>query len=98
MSRLDDAQAALNNRDWSDAEIDTTPARRDATVGHTVSMSVPLTERLFAEAERCGVTPPDLVRRYVEHGLDAADTGQRINAQPVKSTSEDQTGHPREGW
>jgi len=25
MSRLDDAQAALDNRDWSTAEIDTTP-------------------------------------------------------------------------
>ncbi|SBT69306.1 hypothetical protein GA0070622_6431 [Micromonospora sediminicola] len=73
MSRLDDAQAALNNRDWSTAEIDTTPPRNDATVGHTVSMSLQLTERLFAEAQRRGITPPDLIREYVEHGLDAVD-------------------------
>jgi hypothetical protein len=73
MSRLDDAQVALNSRDWSDAEIDTTPARSDATIGQTVSMSVQLTERLFAEAQRRGITPPDLIREYVEHGLDAAD-------------------------
>jgi predicted DNA-binding protein len=65
------ADAALASRDWSGAEVE--PDRpRGASVVHSTRMSRELTERLFAEAARRGVTPSELIREYVEAGLDAA--------------------------
>lgn len=71
MSRFDEANAALDSRDWSGAEIDT-ERPRGASVVHSTRMSRHLTERLFTEAERRGVTPSELIREYVEAGLNAA--------------------------
>jgi predicted DNA-binding protein len=75
VSRFDEANAALEDRDWSAGEVGDRP--RAASVVHSTRMSRELTERLFAEAERRGITPSELIREYVEAGLDAAaDAGQ----------------------
>jgi len=55
MSKFDDATAALNDRDWSSAEVIESP--RTPTVVQSVRMPRELTERLFVEAQRRGVTP-----------------------------------------
>lgn len=68
----DQIRAALECRDWFDAEVDTSEAPSDTRVIHSASMSLQLTARLFAEAERRGITPHDLICQYVEAGLDAA--------------------------
>ncbi|WP_018789627.1 hypothetical protein [Salinispora arenicola] len=40
-------------------------------------MSYHLTERLFAEAQRRDVTPSELIREYVEAGLNTAESGNQ---------------------
>jgi len=42
-------------------------------------MSLQLTERPFAKAQRRGITPPDLICRYVIDGLEAADAIRSSN-------------------
>jgi hypothetical protein len=69
MSKIDDAMATLESRDWSGAVVDDRP--RASSVVHSVRMPHALTERLFAEAERCGITPSELIRQAVEARLDA---------------------------
>ncbi|WP_047892779.1 hypothetical protein [Micromonospora sp. RV43] len=74
MSTFDEANAALESRDWSNAQIDTARPR-GVSIVHSTRMSHHLTERLFAEAERRGVTPSELIREYVEAGLNATEDG-----------------------
>lgn len=73
MSRIDDAMAALESRDWSGAVADEQP--RAASVVHSVRMTQPLTEALFAEAARCGITPSELIRQAVQTRLESARAG-----------------------
>ena len=69
MSKFDEAEAALDNRDWSGAHA--VEPSRTASVVHSVRMSQDLTERLFAETQRRGITPSELIRVSVEAGLTA---------------------------
>ena len=67
MSKFDDAAAALDNRDWSDATVD--DKQRSVSVVQSVRMPRDLVEKLYTEAERRGVTPSQLIRDLVEAGL-----------------------------
>lgn len=75
MSTFDEANAALENRDWSTAQIDTARPR-GVSIVHSTRMSHHLTERLFAEAQRRDVIPSELIREYVEAGLSTAESGK----------------------
>lgn len=55
MSKFDEATAALDSRDWSDATVDDTP--RTPTVVQSVRLPRDMSEQLLAEAQRRGVTP-----------------------------------------
>lgn len=79
MSTFD--EAALNRRDWTGARVEDRP--RPASVVHSVRMSRDLTERLFAEAERRGVTPSEVIRDLVEAGLTAADESATVRLADV---------------
>jgi hypothetical protein len=68
MSKVDEALAAMEDRDWSNATVDDQP--RPSSVVHSTRMSHALTERLFAEAERCAITPSELIRQAVEARLE----------------------------
>ncbi|HEX5541874.1 MAG TPA: ribbon-helix-helix protein, CopG family [Micromonospora sp.] len=81
MSKFDEATAALNSRDWSSTQVEDRP--RSASVVHSVRMSRDLTERLFAEAERRGVTPSEVIRDLVEAGLSAADQSATVRLADV---------------
>jgi hypothetical protein len=74
MSRFDEAAAALDSRDWSGAVVEDRP--RPVSLVQSVRMSRELTERLFMEAQRRGITPSELIREYVQAGLDAAAAGE----------------------
>lgn len=69
MSGTDDAMAAMENRDWSDAVVEDRP--KALSVVQSVRMPYELTERLFAEAEKCGITPSQLIREAVEARLNS---------------------------
>lgn len=81
MSRFDEAAEALHSRDWSGARVEDRP--RSASIVHSVRMSRDLTERLFAEAERRGVTPSEVIRDLVEAGLSAADQSATVRLADV---------------
>ena len=81
MSKVEDSLAALENRDWSKADVDT--SARKATVIQSVRMSRQLTERLFAEAERRGTTPSQVIRDLVEAGLTAAEGSETVRVADV---------------
>ncbi|MGH3737103.1 MAG: ribbon-helix-helix protein, CopG family [Micromonosporaceae bacterium] len=66
MSKFDAATAALDDRDWSNATVN---KPRSTTIVQSVRMPRDLVEKLFAEAERRGVTPSQLIRDLVEAGL-----------------------------
>ena len=68
MSKINDALAAMESRDWSTATVEDRP--KASTIVHSTRMSHELTERLFEEAERCGITPSELIRQAVEARLD----------------------------
>lgn len=76
MSKIDDAMAALESRDWSDAVVDDRP--KSSSVVHSTRMPRELTERLFAEAQRCGITPSELIREAVEARLEASRPSQVV--------------------
>jgi predicted DNA-binding protein len=71
VNKFDEATAALQDRDWSAAQVD--DRARLATVVQSVRMPHELTERLLAEAQRRGVTPSEVIRDLVETGLNAVD-------------------------
>ncbi|GAB1646606.1 CopG family transcriptional regulator [Krasilnikovia sp. MM14-A1259] len=81
MSKHDDAIAALEDRDWSGAQVDNRP--RAATVVQSVRFSRDLTERLLAEAERRGVTPSEVIRDLVEAGLTTVDESATVRLADV---------------
>jgi len=71
MTSNSDIQAALDNRDWSDAEIVTERAR--AKIVHSVRLPAEWSEALEAEADRRGITPSRLMQDYILSGLQHAD-------------------------
>ncbi len=86
MSKFDEATAALDDRDWSSAQVD--DKRRTATVVQSVRMPRELTERLFAEAQRRGVTPSEVIRDLVEAGLSAIDESATVRLADVRRAIE----------
>jgi len=66
MSR-EDALRALNEADWSSAEVERAP--RPVSVVHSVRLPAELSERVEAEAQRRGVTPSAVIRELIEVGL-----------------------------
>lgn len=81
-SRTDEALAALENRDWSDAEpVEDRP--RKASFVHSTRLSAELTDRLFAEAKRRGTTPSEVIRDLVEAGLAEADQSATVRLADV---------------
>ena len=72
MSRFDESNDALESRDWSGAVAEN--RRRGVTMVHSIRMSHELTEQLFAEAQRRGITPSELIREYVQGGLNRASS------------------------
>jgi hypothetical protein len=77
VSKYDEAAAALEDRDWSGAELVDDKPRKVSFV-HSVRLSAKLTDRLFAEAQRRGITPSEVLRELVEAGLDAADESATV--------------------
>jgi hypothetical protein len=75
--KFDEAAAALESRDWSEAELVEGRPRKPSVV-HSVRMSTELTERLFAEAQRRGTNPSEVIRDLVAAGLDAADESATV--------------------
>lgn len=82
MSRQDEAVAALDNRDWSAAEAVDRP--RSASVVQSVRFSRELTERLLAEAQRRGVTPSEVIRDFVEAGLNSVEGSATVRLADVQ--------------
>ena len=82
MSKFDEATAALDDGDWSAAQVDDQP--RKVTVVQSVRMSRELTERLVAEAQRRGVTPSEVIRDLVEAGLNAVDEWVTVRLADVR--------------
>ncbi|WP_129669917.1 hypothetical protein [Phytoactinopolyspora endophytica] len=81
MTTFDKANAALEDRNWSAAKVDTQP--RKATVVHSVRMSRDLTERLLTEAERRGITPSEVIRDLVDAGLTTAERSTTVRLADV---------------
>lgn len=82
MSKHDEAGAALEDRDWSSAQVDDRP--RTASVVQSVRFSRDLTERLLTEAERRGATPSEVIRDLVEAGLTAVEQSATVRLADVQ--------------
>lgn len=67
MSDKSDVQAALDSRDWSDAEVVTDRPR--AKIVHSVRLPAEWSEALEAEADRRETTPSRLMQDYILAGL-----------------------------
>jgi predicted DNA-binding protein len=82
VSEIDEAADALEDRDWSDAELVDDQPRR-ITVVHSVRMSHELSDRLLAEAHRRGATPSEVIRDLVEAGLKVAEDSATVRLADV---------------
>lgn len=67
MTTNSDIQAALDNRDWSGAEV--VAERPRAKIVHSVRLPAEWSEALEAEADRRGTTPSRLMQDYILAGL-----------------------------
>ena len=86
MSKDEQSAAALESHDWSSADVVDTP--RSPSVVQSVRMSRELTERVFAEAQRRGVTPSDVIRDLVEAGLSQVDDSATVRLADVQRVIE----------
>jgi predicted DNA-binding protein len=86
VSKFDESAAALDDRDWSGAEVDSRP--RGASVVQSVRFSRELTERLMAEAARRGCTPSEVIRDLVEAGLSSVDESATVRLADVRRAIE----------
>ena len=86
MSKFDESAAALENRDWSGAQVEDRP--RGVSVVQSVRFSRELTERLMAEAARRGCTPSEVIRDLVEAGLSAIDESATVRLADVRRAIE----------
>jgi predicted DNA-binding protein len=82
MGKVDDALAALENRDWSGAQLESRTTEPQIAV--SVRMPRDLTERLFAEAERRGTTPSQVIRDLVEAGLAEIEESATVRLADVR--------------
>jgi predicted DNA-binding protein len=82
MSKFDEAAATLDEKiDFSEAYVD--DRQRTTMVAHSVRLPRELTERLFAEAERRGVTPSEVIRDLIDGGLSAAEESATVRLADV---------------
>ena len=86
MRKFDEAAAALEDRDWSAAQVDDRP--RGVSVVQSVRFSRELTERLMAEAGRRGCTPSEVIRDLVEAGLSRVDESATVRLADVRRVIE----------
>jgi predicted DNA-binding protein len=86
VSKFDESAAALEDRDWSGAQVDDRP--RSASVVQSVRFSRELTERLMAEAARRGCTPSEVIRDLVEAGLSSIDESATVRLADVRRAIE----------
>jgi predicted DNA-binding protein len=83
MSKFDEAAASLDGKiDFADAYVDDRP--RTTMVAHSVRFPRELTERLFAEAARRGVTPSEVIRDLVEAGLSTTEESATVRLADVR--------------
>jgi hypothetical protein len=78
---VDEATAALDDRDWTGAQVDDRP--RSVSIVQSVRFSRDLTERPLAEAARRGVTPSEVIRDLVEAGLSKVDESATVRLADV---------------
>jgi macrodomain Ter protein organizer (MatP/YcbG family) len=76
MNTFDKANAELEDRNWSTAEVH--KRTRKSSVVHSVRMPHELTERLVREAQRRGVTPSEVIRDLVDAGLASAERSPTV--------------------
>jgi predicted DNA-binding protein len=86
MSKFDDADAALEDRDWSGAHVEVRAS--EPQIVQSVRMPRDLTERLFAEAARRGTTPSQVIRDLVEAGLNDVDESATVRLADVRRAIE----------
>jgi predicted DNA-binding protein len=86
MTKFDESAAALENRDWSGAQVEDRP--RSPSVVQSVRFSRELTERLMAEAGRRGCTPSEVIRDLVEAGLSNVDESATLRLADVRRAIE----------
>ena len=66
-SNIDAAKAALNDTDWSSAEVDT--STRSTTIVHSTRLPAQWSAALEAEATARGTNPAQLMKDFVIAGL-----------------------------
>jgi predicted DNA-binding protein len=82
MSKFDEAAASLEVPiDFAGAYVDDRP--REVMIVQSVRLPRGLTERLFVEAERRGVTPSEVIRDLIARGLEAADRSATVRLEDV---------------
>jgi predicted DNA-binding protein len=86
MNKFDESVSALEDRDWSGAQVEDRP--RSASVVQSVRFSRELTERLMAEAARRGCTPSEVIRDLVEAGLSTVDESATVRLADVRRAIE----------
>jgi predicted DNA-binding protein len=86
VSKHDEAMAALENRGWSGAQMETRAS--EPQVVQSVRMPRELTERLFAEAARRSTTPSRVIRDFVEGGLAEVDESVTVRLADVRRAIE----------
>jgi predicted DNA-binding protein len=91
MSTFDDSVAALEDRDWSSAQVETRVS--EPQIVQSVRMPRDLTERLFAEAARRGTTPSQVIRDLVEAGLAEVNESATVRLVDVRRAIESLAGH-----
>jgi len=83
VSKFDEAAASLDEKiDFTDAYVD--DRQRTTMIAHSVRLPRDLTERLFAEAARRGVTPSEVIRDLIEAGLSAAEESATVRLADVR--------------
>lgn len=75
MNKTSEALAALNNRDWTNAEVVEAPRVAAPMVTVATRLPVDLVERLATEAQRRGITPSELLRQFAEDALQPVPEG-----------------------
>jgi predicted DNA-binding protein len=83
MSKFDEAAATLTGPiDFAGAYVDDRP--REVMMVQSVRLPRDLTERLFAEAERRGVTPSEVIRDLIDTGLSTAEESATVRLADVR--------------
>jgi predicted DNA-binding protein len=91
MNKYDESVAALEDRDWSDAQVETRAT--EPQIVQSVRMPRELTERLYAEAARRGTTPSQVIRDLVEAGLAEINESTTVRLADVRRAIDSLAAH-----